>query len=660
MRAGQGPRSSVPVRARPLQGRRAGLASRTLANLVDGAVVCVVLAGGYLGLVLAWLAWGGRDATLPHLPVPVTVVLAEAAATAYLTGAWSTTGRTYGAHLLGLRVLGKDATPPRWSTALARAVLCTVFPVGLLWVGAGRENRSVQDILLRTSVIHDWSGVLPPADGGAPGSEPPPRPGRHPDRGTSGAGTRPDDGGARSGAADRRALLRCWEAGVVTSELNPNDGLAPDERAELTALRAEVAALRAESHPARASSRRSTGRARRGARAAAATALVVVSCVLAPLSVVSVWARSEVTDTDRYVETIAPLADDPAVQRAVTAEITDTIFRYVDVQSLTSQAFTALSDRGSLPPGLADQLQALAVPVANGIRSFTAARVLEVVRSDAFARAWVTANRTAHEQLVAALEGESGSGVLVEGNAVKLDLAAFLAVVKQRLVAAGFALAARIPTVNATFVVFESPDVARVQRAFTVLDALGLWLPFILVALAALGIYAAPRHRLAFMGAGLGLAVAMLVAAVGLAVVRRVYLAGVPSDVLPPDAAAGMYDTLVRFLRETVNAGILIGVMVAGGAFLTGPAVTATVIRGWFVAGFVRVRSWLAGRGLGLPGLTRWVAPRARFLRALLVTAALAVLLVERYRTPQLVWGVAGGVLIGLAAIQFLASDTSR
>jgi uncharacterized RDD family membrane protein YckC len=36
-----------------------------------------------------------------------------------------------------------------------RAVLCTIVPIGLFWVGLSRDNRSVQDLLLRTSVVHD-------------------------------------------------------------------------------------------------------------------------------------------------------------------------------------------------------------------------------------------------------------------------------------------------------------------------------------------------------------------------------------------------------------------------------------------------------------------------------------------------------------------------
>jgi hypothetical protein len=30
------------------------------------------------------------------------------------------------------------------------------FPIGLLWVAVSRENRSAQDLALRTSVIYDW------------------------------------------------------------------------------------------------------------------------------------------------------------------------------------------------------------------------------------------------------------------------------------------------------------------------------------------------------------------------------------------------------------------------------------------------------------------------------------------------------------------------
>lgn len=42
-----------------------------------------------------------------------------------------------------------------------RALACALFPIGVLWVAVSRENWSLQDVVLRTSVIYDWRGFLP-------------------------------------------------------------------------------------------------------------------------------------------------------------------------------------------------------------------------------------------------------------------------------------------------------------------------------------------------------------------------------------------------------------------------------------------------------------------------------------------------------------------
>ncbi len=85
----------------------------------------------------------------------------------YLTAAWSTTGRTYGCHVMGVRVVNFRGRRLRVAGALVRAVLCAVFPVGLFWCAASRGHRSLQDILLRTSVVYDWQPRS--SSDGAPG-----------------------------------------------------------------------------------------------------------------------------------------------------------------------------------------------------------------------------------------------------------------------------------------------------------------------------------------------------------------------------------------------------------------------------------------------------------------------------------------------------------
>ena len=82
--------------------------------------------------------------------------------TAYLAVGWVSTGQTYGDRLLGLRVVDRHGRRLGPGLALVRAVLCVLFPILLFWVVLSRENRSVQDVLLRTSVVYDWSIQPPP------------------------------------------------------------------------------------------------------------------------------------------------------------------------------------------------------------------------------------------------------------------------------------------------------------------------------------------------------------------------------------------------------------------------------------------------------------------------------------------------------------------
>ena len=48
--------------------------------------------------------------------------------------------------------------------AAGRAVICTTFGVlSLAWAAISTRNAAVHDILLRTSVVHDWTVARSPA-----------------------------------------------------------------------------------------------------------------------------------------------------------------------------------------------------------------------------------------------------------------------------------------------------------------------------------------------------------------------------------------------------------------------------------------------------------------------------------------------------------------
>jgi hypothetical protein len=448
-----------------------------------------------------------------------------------------------------------------------------------------------------------------------------------------------------------------------TAAMDTRPGLNDEERAELERLRQEVATLRvqarqpaAAAEAAEADEAAGTGRARRQRwRTVVAVLLIVVGCVLAPLAGVAVWARNQVSDTDRYVATVTPLASDPAIQRAITDQITAQVFTYIDVQGLTTQAVGALSERGNLPPQIASQLQALSGPIASGIQSFTRTQVAKVVESPAFADAWVQANRLAHAELVKALTGEGGGAITVENDTVSINLAAFIQTVKAQLIASGFTIAERIPAVNASFVLFQSKDITRARSAFNLLTTLGNWLPLIALLLIGLGVYVAKDHRRALVGAGLGVAVAMLGLALALAVFRSIYLDAVPATVLPHDAAAVLYDTIVRFLRAGLRTVFVLGLVVAAGAFLTGPSITAARARQGVTDGIGWLRRGAEGAGLGTGPVGTWVHANRRALRiGAVVLAALALVFWSR-PTGKVVIGLALVLLVVLAAIEFLA-----
>jgi uncharacterized RDD family membrane protein YckC len=93
-----------------------------------------------------------------HFPAPgfpALLLIGSLGLAAYFTVTWAIPQRTYGDQLMGLRVVGPRGARLHWSHAALRAVLCVVFPLGLLWILVSPHNRSVQDVLLRTAVVYD-------------------------------------------------------------------------------------------------------------------------------------------------------------------------------------------------------------------------------------------------------------------------------------------------------------------------------------------------------------------------------------------------------------------------------------------------------------------------------------------------------------------------
>lgn len=151
--------SPLPREARVYQGQRAGLVTRMAAAGLDVLVVVVLLLLGYGGASVFRFLLDPRSFTFPDMGLLLSMTSAFIVAVVYQSFAWWISGRTYGALVMGLRVVNRQGERLRFMGSCARAVACVVFPIGILWVAVSRENRSAQDVLLRTSVVYDW---MPP------------------------------------------------------------------------------------------------------------------------------------------------------------------------------------------------------------------------------------------------------------------------------------------------------------------------------------------------------------------------------------------------------------------------------------------------------------------------------------------------------------------
>ncbi len=399
---------------------------------------------------------------------------------------------------------------------------------------------------------------------------------------------------------------------------------------------------------------------RRWVRTFWSTVLIVVACLLAPLSVVSVWARGEVTDTNRYVETVAPLASDPAIQQAVTARITDEVFKYVDVPALTSEAVATISENRDLTAQQRAALQALTGPINSGIESYTEDAVAKVVQSDQFAAAWAEANTLVHQSLQNALEGDySNNAVRLENNQVVLNLGNLIDQVKQQLISSGFTVAEKIPTVDQTIVLFNAPNATAIQRAYSVLNTLGFWLPLIAMSMAIIGVFVSHNRSTALAWFGFGLTAAMAAGAAMLGFARIEYLNSLPVTVNNA-AATAFFDTFTTFLRQSLWAGAAGGVVIMLGGLVMGAGRVAAGVRSVPVKAAAAIQGWLESLGLAMTGARQWVAAQATGLRLAASLAALVFIMLQRYKTPGLILWTTVVLLAVLFVIQIFASGTDE
>ena len=94
-----------------------------------------------------------------------------------------------------------------------------------------------------------------------------------------------------------------------------------------------TAPVQSEGQPAEGAKATDHGRGRR----IAASVCLVLSVLLAPLAIVTTWTKQELLNTDRYVATVAPLADNRGLTDYLAGQVTEKLMTGLNVTAVARE-----------------------------------------------------------------------------------------------------------------------------------------------------------------------------------------------------------------------------------------------------------------------------------------------------------------------------------
>ena len=375
--------------------------------------------------------------------------------------------------------------------------------------------------------------------------------------------------------------------------------------------------------------------------------LLVVGFILVPLSAIAIWSHNQLTNTDRYVETVSPLASNPAIQQSVATTVVDALFKQINAEKRIESA-------------LPKQAKFLGAPLSGAVKNYATDVTKKLLASSEFQKLWDKANRVAHNELVALLTDDPGKthgAVALENGQVSLDLGQVVTKVQGRLVDAGltFLKNVNVPPVSRTVSIINSEGLSQARTYLGILDTLAWVLPVLAIgALVASALLVRTRRR-ATIRSALVLLAACAFTLVLLAIGRSLYLESACSPRVSKDAAAAVFDILVRNLRYGVITLGVVAVIVAIVAYFAGPSAPAVKARAIASSGISGARHKAEDAGYRSTPFEQFVGDHRRALE--LAVAALAVVVLILWNRPGIgaVLLLFALALIAVGVIEFLA-----
>ncbi|MGZ0711174.1 hypothetical protein ACWPKO_22895 (plasmid) [Coraliomargarita sp. W4R53] len=382
-------------------------------------------------------------------------------------------------------------------------------------------------------------------------------------------------------------------------------------------------------------------------RAALSALCIVLAGIMVPVSVVGSWARAELVSEDAFVATFAPLADDPGVQALIVDEATTAINASIDIEGYTDDLFDGLETLDLPVPAIA-AIELLRAPAASGVESLIDTGVTRVVESDAFSSVWRTALVASHRALVATATADQTEGVVTidaEGT-LGIQLGPIVEELQTRMIDQGIGIASLIPSIDKTIVIVQSDALLLVGTVYALAVTVGWWLPFICLALFAMGIALARRRSVGVLGTGIAIAIGAGALALTFGVASAILGLNAPALGIPGATLNTIFYAVVGAMRDTAVVLTFLGVVVAIAGWLAGRSVSAAKTRQLSATLSTSARQSLRRSGMNTGRFGDWMYTQRVLVRVAILFLAVVLLFTLR---PLSIGDIVLVVALGLA-----------
>ena len=264
-------------------------------------------------------------------------------------------------------------------------------------------------------------------------------------------------------------------------------------------------------------------------RPIAAIALAVIAVLLATMAVDAFWLHERIFNNEQFVESLAPLPQDPAVSTAIATKT-------VEVLSASGTAEAKVAEV------LPDRLAFLTPNVFDLVEEKVFDATMRLVSSDAFARVWTKGLETVHAVIIGILDGDPAYPTTGD---VGLNLEGTAGLVLDELDKRGIDLFAEIETSVGEIAFIQAEMLAGPRSLINVFHT-GVWvLPIVALLVLGFAVLIDPDRLRPIQIFGIGLAIAILLSLIAIRIFAG-YAGGKVENEIYREAAASVWDALLN------------------------------------------------------------------------------------------------------------------